>query len=435
LRPLNTNLIALTLRGFKHSLTSRSSMFKIAMVIGLLAFPLASSHVFGQARVIRARETSGIGGAYAGQQLTVVIELVAQGNENGVGFSLNFNQAILTNPQVSMGGLPAGTQFNPNVNQASQGRIGIAFALPAGQKLAAGTIQVASVTFVIAANVVNGSTPINFGDQPITRDVSNDLAQSQAVTFTPVTIFVNPFTSVSAAGFRKVAAVVAPNSIVAGFGLNLSNTTAPATTVPLPTTLGGVTLKITDSTNTDRLAGLLFVSPGQVNYVIPAGTASGPATVTSTFTSGQNATTTFGVLQVAAVAPAIFTSNQNGEGVPAAYTIHAKPDGSQVLQDAFLATAAGFVPNPIDLDPATDCVFLVLFGTGIRGRSSLAAVTATVGGVNVPVAFAGDQGAFVGLDQVNLMLSPPQTLKGRGTVDLILTVDGVAANTVQINIK
>src|SRR4029450_12707757 len=92
---------------------------------------------FGQqTRVIRAQD----GAAYVGQQLTVPIQLVSLGTENAVGFSLSFSQRISTSAQVSRSGLPTGAQVNINTAQVSQGRIGIAIALPAGQKFTAGTI-------------------------------------------------------------------------------------------------------------------------------------------------------------------------------------------------------------------------------------------------------------------------------------------------------
>jgi uncharacterized protein (TIGR03437 family) len=78
-------------------------------------------------------------------------------------------------------------------------------------------------------------------------------------------------------------------------------------------------------------------------------------------------------------------------------------------------------------------VFLELFGTGIRGRSSLTNVTATIGGENVDVLFAGPQGQFPGLDQVNLSL--PQGLHTRGETDVVLIVDGHVANRVRVNLK
>jgi len=92
-----------------------------------------------------------------------------------------------------------------------------------------------------------------------------------------------------------------------------------------------------------------------------------------------------------------------------------------------------FVAAPIELGPETDQVFLILFGTGVRWRSALTRVIATINGVSAEVLFAGQQG-FVGLDQINLRI--PRSLKGvNRDVDVLLTVDGVAANTVKLNIK
>ena len=88
---------------------------------------------------------------------------------------------------------------------------------------------------------------------------------------------------------------------------------------------------------------------------------------------------------------------------------------------------------PIDLGPTTDQVYLVLFGTGLRFRTALSTVKATIGGVNAEVVYAGVQPDFVGLDQVNISL--PRTLIGRGEVDVVLTVEGQVANTARVNIR
>jgi uncharacterized protein (TIGR03437 family) len=45
----------------------------------------------------------------------------------------------------------------------------------------------------------------------------------------------------------------------------------------------------------------------------------------------------------------------------------------------------------------------------------------------------GAQGSLVGLDQINVLI--PRSLIGRGEVDVMLTVDGKAANTVRVAIK
>ena len=95
---------------------------------------------------------------------------------------------------------------------------------------------------------------------------------------------------------------------------------------------------------------------------------------------------------------------------------------------AWLNTAA-----PIDLGPATDQVYLVLYGTGLRQRSALSNVICNIGGVTLTPAYVGAQGSLAGLDQVNLLL--PRTLAGRGEVSVMLTVDGKQTNTVKVQIK
>jgi uncharacterized protein (TIGR03437 family) len=85
------------------------------------------------------------------------------------------------------------------------------------------------------------------------------------------------------------------------------------------------------------------------------------------------------------------------------------------------------------LGPASDQVFLILFGTGIRHRSGLEAVKSKVGEIDAPVVFAGAQGAFIGLDQVNLLL--PRSLAGRSKVNVSLVADNQPGNSVKVSFK
>ena len=76
----------------------------------------------------------------------------------------------------------------------------------------------------------------------------------------------------------------------------------------------------------------------------------------------------------------------------------------------------------------------MLFGTSIRGLSSASAAAVTVGGQPVPIVSVGVEDQDLGLDQVTL--GPlPRSLKGRGEVNIALTVQGKAANTVTVSIK
>jgi uncharacterized protein (TIGR03437 family) len=235
--------------------------------------------------------------------------------------------------------------------------------------------------------------------------------------------------TVSAGSFS--ASSIATESIVAAFGSGLATTTSTATSLPLPTSLAGTKVVVRDGTGVERLSPLFFVASSQVNFQIPPGTTAGSATITIT---GGDGIVSSGVSEIATVAPSLFSANASGKGVAAGYALRFGSSGShQLAINRFDGGQNAFVSVPIDLGSATDRTFLVLFGTGFRFRSTLSNVTATIGGVNAPVLFAGAQGDFVGLDQCNIEI--PRSLFGRGEVDLVLSVDGKPANTLHANIK
>ena len=237
---------------------------------------------------------------------------------------------------------------------------------------------------------------------------------------------VSALASVSAASYALNASL-APNMIASGFGQRLADSSASGS-LPLPTTLANVAVSVQDSAGTTRAAQLYYAGPSQINYVVPGGTASGAATVT--VTEGSQ-TLALGTIQVAAVAPGVFTANANGQGVAAGVAVKYLAAGGLTWQyvAACGAEAGSCVAAPIDLGAAGDQVFLTLYGTGIRGYKT--GITATVGGVAANTVFAQTQ--YPGMDQVTLPLSP--SLIGSGPVNVFLTVDGVAANTVLIDIE
>jgi uncharacterized protein (TIGR03437 family) len=236
--------------------------------------------------------------------------------------------------------------------------------------------------------------------------------------------------SVSAASYSGTT--LASESIIAAFGAGLATATQTAATIPLPTELAGTTITVRDSAGIERLAPLFFVAPAQANYQMPPETKAGAATMIIT---SNNGTVSAGAVQIAAVAPGLFAANANGQGVAAALALRVKADGTQQFEPVsrFDPAQNRFVATPIDLGPATDQVFLILFGTGTRFRSSLSTVSARIGGVDAPVLFVGAQGDFVGLDQINLQI--PRSLSGRGEVEIRLTADGQQANPVMVSIK
>ncbi|MDX2034243.1 MAG: hypothetical protein SF339_26445 [Blastocatellia bacterium] len=234
------------------------------------------------------------------------------------------------------------------------------------------------------------------------------------------TVTIRPgVTAVSAASYRAGAA---PESIIAAFGPQLAAQTQAAAAMPLPTALGGVQARIRDSLGVEHATPLFFVSPGQVNLQIPATVAIGSATIS--FNNGAA-----GQLEIARVSPGLFTANADGQGVPAAVLLRVN-NGAQRYEPIARLENGRYAPLPIQLTSSTEQVFLVLFGTGLRYRGT---VTATAGGLDAPVLFAGAAAGFAGLDQINIRL--PYSLRGRGDVDVVVQADRAPANTVRIRVQ
>ena len=234
---------------------------------------------------------------------------------------------------------------------------------------------------------------------------------------------------VSASSYKPGA--LAQESIVAAFGETLTVGTASATAVPLPTTLDSTSVFVLDAQNTERPAPLFFVSPGQLNFQIPPGTAVGNATVFVRRSGTAVASTS---ITIAAIEPSLFTANSSGAGVPAAFLVRVKANNTQVNEPVAIFQGGVFVPAPISLGPVGESLILVLYGTGIRNRSALSAVTLNIGGTTLGVDFAGIAPGFIGLDQVN-SVAVPRTLIGKGTVTVTLTADGKPTNTVTLNFQ
>ena len=237
--------------------------------------------------------------------------------------------------------------------------------------------------------------------------------------------------SISAANYDPTLGA-APEVILAGFGPDLAPRVAQADRLPLPTSLGGVSIRVTDSRGEARLAPLFFVSPTQINYTVPRETALGTALVEviadlvglgppGTGTGPRVAAR--GRVSVQNVWPGFFTADSSGTGKPSANVLRVKPDNRRIWEPV----------DAIDLTRPGDRVFLVLYGTGWRGNSGTGGVLITIGGEPVTAAYAGAQSSFAGLDQMNVELPP--SLAGRGTLKLVVGVNGWRANAVELTFK
>ncbi len=229
--------------------------------------------------------------------------------------------------------------------------------------------------------------------------------------------------SISAAGYGSV---LTPEGIAAAFGVNFTNRAFSAAGLPLPTTLGGVSVTVNE-----RAAGLFFVSPGQINYLLPPETVAGTARVVVRASDG---TTQNGTLQVATVAPAFFTANANGAGVAAAVVMRVKVNGAQSFEPvAQLDTVTRrFKPLALDLGPPGERLFLIAFLSGLR-RAPLGTVRVLFGTAEVTPDFYGPAPGLAGVDQLNVLI--PRGVQGAGVINVSVTVpDGPPSKEAQIEI-
>ena len=250
------------------------------------------------------------------------------------------------------------------------------------------------------------------------------LAAAAAFAQTPA---INAGGVVNTAGSPSNGAI-APGALVSIFGSNLASGMTFSDSVPLSTTVGGVSVTIGGVP-----APIQFASPNQVNVQAPWGVAisdsAGPAAVvvTSGGTASASATVT-----VAAAAPAIY-------GI-----------GGQALavnSDGTLAAPANSIPG-IPTRPAVigDSKGLILFATGMgavdvpmkdgansadQTRNTLNAPTVLIGGVAAQVTYSGLSPQFVGVNQINVTL-PAGTPTGN-SVQVQIQVNGtINSNVVTI---
>lgn len=232
-----------------------------------------------------------------------------------------------------------------------------------------------------------------------------DFSQPSLFANTPAAPAINNGGISSDAGFQPV---ISAGSWVAIFGSNLApdqrlwnafdfegSPYAPRTATDLPTTLDGVSV-----TFNGKPAYISYISPTQINVLVPSGDVTGTAQVTVT-TSGGSSQVVTGPMQT--YAPGLFTVVPGGGKYLAAQHANYSPVGSPALfpgnstpakpGEAILLYGTGFGPS----NPAT------AIGQIISAAVPLASdVKVTIGGVPAQVKFAGIIGA--GLNQINVIV-------------------------------
>ncbi|OFV96747.1 MAG: hypothetical protein A3F68_01225 [Acidobacteria bacterium RIFCSPLOWO2_12_FULL_54_10] len=235
---------------------------------------------------------------------------------------------------------------------------------------------------------------------------------------------------------------IAPGLLASIFATTGVSQNFSATSLPLPKTLGGVTLRfggtLTFDTNAAKWnyspvgsleAALLFVGPNQINFQLPPGISPGdsvPAQLTK-----PDGTTLLTTLRITAAAPGIFTVLQNGIGQAAVlnennsqnFGTNPAKRGS-VIQ--IYATGAGETDPPLLPGEAAPASGIPLFLTRAQP-------TVTMGGIAARVLFSGMAPGFVGLWQINAEV--PASVVPGSAVSLVVSAGGVSSNTVTIAVE
>jgi uncharacterized protein (TIGR03437 family) len=219
-------------------------------------------------------------------------------------------------------------------------------------------------------------------------------------------------------------APVSVGSIVSIFGNNFATATTSASTVPLPTSLAGVTVYF-DTTPVP----IYFVSANQINVEVPwefAGATSTMVTVSVNGVSGPGQ-----VLNLAPFQPGIFTYGTNSPVIVDAntgqlVTTAAPTHAGDVL--VIYSTGGGIVAgSPVDgaAAPGSPLLYDVFPVTAVFRNNGTE--------VDAPVSFAGAAPGLIGVTQVNATV--PAGL-GTGAATLRLQSGSLAASaTVPIPIQ
>ena len=352
------------------------------------------------ARTLRLR-TDGAGAL-------MLVEVDALGEENALGFSLNFDTARWRFVSAMLASEIGSATLAVNQTQLNEGKLGIALALPAGEKLYAGKHQLVALRFSPLAE--SGATAFSFGDEPISRELVDAHAESLPMNFAWEEE--RPLTVVSAANFK--VRKLARESIAVAFGTGLAAANGNADGKLLPLHLAGTQVFLTDRRGAEHPAPLFSVSPEQVTFQIPAEAALGAARVLVRNQAGELFAT---AVEIVEIAPAIFMGQSQW---PAATLLRIHADG-RLNYDPISRLRFG----------ENDQLILVLFGTGLRRHQGR--VTAQLGSIELPVLYAGAQGEFAGLDQLNLAL--PESLSGTNELILRLRFADQSAPAIQLPLR
>jgi uncharacterized protein (TIGR03437 family) len=237
-------------------------------------------------------------------------------------------------------------------------------------------------------------------------------------------------------GLTRAVSAASSSAIVAPGSLATLHVTVPgieterANTTPWPTLLAGVALEVEDSAGASLPARLLYVSETQINFLVPEATATGEALLI--MIRGEERVQV-GTLQVEPVAPAVWLVN-DWRMAPLAFEERVDAEGRRSMTPAYTCDDQGDCES-VFLEPSSTGSTLVFLVTGFGN--------ATVDSVQCAIKFEPMLVERVrahttpGIQEIHVRLPPEEWEFWYYTPNagVQLTIDGVLANTAQMNFK
>jgi uncharacterized protein (TIGR03437 family) len=198
----------------------------------------------------------------------------------------------------------------------------------------------------------------------------------------------------------------------------------------LPTSLGNVSVRITDSRGARHAAPLLYTGAGwsYLSFIVPDAVAAGPADI-AIVRSDRSVSTAHAL--IADTAPGLASASLDGRGAAKCEAIQRMADGTTRTSATYRCAGSDCRTLPIPLARGIVTTLRIL-GTGFRHARSTEDFEVTVGEVSVPVLSFGAVTGLPGRDRITVRL--PDSLIGRGETDLYLRACGVLSNVVRIHL-
>ena len=200
----------------------------------------------------------------------------------------------------------------------------------------------------------------------------------------------------------EITKAVAPGSIAIAKGQALAEREIQAipTATGFPMNLDGTSVTVNGVGCT-----LLFISPAQVQFVVPPQLSNGPAEVVATNAAGYQSKS---VVEIAPVSPGIFTMSADGLG------------------DAVALNSDSLVVPPFD--PTDNNLRVTIFATGLAFATE---VVVSAEGTNLLLESILSSPTLPGLDEIHLRV--PRSFRGAGRVTLGVSAGGRVSNPVTLN--